>query len=637
MPNFGASAEEWDNFSRVLGLTSDLLPVVSNPGATISPQSTLKRLGKTPSLYNRRGAVVGVPGWTSYQATEGEVSLWGATPDYGICLQTRDVRAFDVDVPDRGVASMIYAHLAYLNLPKRMRADSGKFSLLFRASGELQHSEFTVDGGVIELLANGQQCVVAGTHEDGCRYEFLGGLPAEIPTLTLEEVASVWSTLAVLFSTGEVSRGQATVKKEKAVAATANDPTAQYLTENGWVLGAERDGRLHITCPFEDQHTGPSSVSSTTYFPAHTGGYINGHFRCLHAHCAGRNDSEYATAVGIEDALDFDDEGQIVAKIAKSRFSIEPIVEFSKGTPLAWIVRGLLPKAEVGMIFGAGNSGKTFFIFDVTCAIARGIPWRDARTKQGKCLYIVAEGVGGFRSRARAYAKANGMPLENLDVGIIGDSPNLVESGDVLALGSALDDFGDPTLIVVDTLAAATPGANENSGEDMSVVLTHCKGLSRRTGALVMLVHHSGKDAGRGARGWSGWLGGADCQIEVTADEVSGCKTATTTKQKDGGRGTVYKYTIPVVRVGIDEDGEHVDSCYVEVDDSPEEMPLDKEDIVLQVIERETLDGLSPTLNDVWESAAVLLPGGIKDARKTLTTLIKSGVVTEDQGRVSAS
>ncbi|EKM5824266.1 hypothetical protein PU342_004757, partial [Salmonella enterica] len=50
---WGATPDEWFHFDLVLGRTDQLLPVVCNPGATISPNSKLKMLGKTPSLYNR--------------------------------------------------------------------------------------------------------------------------------------------------------------------------------------------------------------------------------------------------------------------------------------------------------------------------------------------------------------------------------------------------------------------------------------------------------------------------------------------------------------------------------------------------------------------------------------------------------
>jgi RecA-family ATPase len=44
-------------------------------------------------------------------------------------------------------------------------------------------------------------------------------------------------------------------------------------------------------------------------------------------------------------------------------------------------------------------------------------------------------------------------------------------------------------------MSAVTPGANENSGEDVGKLIEHCKLLNKKTGALVILIHHSGKDS----------------------------------------------------------------------------------------------------------------------------------------------
>lgn len=97
---YGAAPGDWDHFSLILELTEDLLPVVSNPHTEISPLSKMKDKGKTPSQFNRSGKVAGFPKWTEYRATLDDVEKWSKQPDYGICLQTRKVRAIDVDISD---------------------------------------------------------------------------------------------------------------------------------------------------------------------------------------------------------------------------------------------------------------------------------------------------------------------------------------------------------------------------------------------------------------------------------------------------------------------------------------------------------------------------------------------------------
>ena len=298
----GATPGEWSHFDLILGLSEDLLPVVCNHQAQISPQSTLSRLGKTPSQYNKKRFVIGLPDWTQRKSSQPDVHAWAKEPDYGICVQTRRVRALDVDVPGEELAQVIAqfveTHLG-VKLPKRMRSNSGKFLLAFTLEGDLAHREVPVEGGVIEFLATGQQFVAAGLHESGVPYEWRDGLPDEIPVLELEEFEGLWTMLVATFATDEASLGSGLPRKQGPTVEMA-DATADFLQQNNLVLGSGRGGSLHIKCPFEGEHSGGSSGDgSTVYFPAGTNGYQQGHFKCLHAHCKGKKDEDFEAALGV--------------------------------------------------------------------------------------------------------------------------------------------------------------------------------------------------------------------------------------------------------------------------------------------------------------------------------------------------
>src|SRR5262249_54953770 len=133
---------------------------------------------------------------------------------------------------------------------------------------------------------------------------------------------------------------------------------------------------------------------------------------------------------------------------------------------------------------------------------------------------------------------------------------------DIKAVIRELGSYGGASIVVVDTLAQATPGANENAGEDMGRVLANCKAIRRATGATVLLIHHAGKDLSRGARGWSGLRAAADAEIEISRLDDSN-RLATITKQKDGTDGAKYPFKLAVVPLGEDADGEVIDSCVV--------------------------------------------------------------------------
>ena len=308
---WGATTDDWTHFDLLLGLGADLLPVVSNPGAVVAAGSKLRGLGKTPSRYNRARQVVGIPGWTSYQASDGELARWAAEPDYGICLQTRSARALDIDVPDealaRAITDLIDEYLDFA-LPARYRADSGKVLLAFTLPGGLAKRTMRVDGGIIEFLATGQQFVAAGTHPAGARYEWAGGLPDSFPELAPETFEGLWGALTERFAIEE-SRGGAVSVRRRGEHMDLPDPVADLLREQGRVLDEDRDGALVIACPWAEEHTtGEEGDGSTVWFPAGTNGHAKGHFKCLHGHCEGRTDSDFFAAVGyVEDmAGEFD-------------------------------------------------------------------------------------------------------------------------------------------------------------------------------------------------------------------------------------------------------------------------------------------------------------------------------------------
>jgi archaellum biogenesis ATPase FlaH len=255
------------------------------------------------------------------------------------------------------------------------------------------------------------------------------------------------------------------------------------------------------------------------------------------------------------------------------RFEVIAASDFSSGAPLEWIVRSLLPRAELAVIFGESGSGKSFLTLDVCAAITRGIAWRAKRVSRGGVVYVCAEGSRGFKKRLRAYANEHKVELAELPA-VIADAPNLREPKDARAITDSIVAWakkqGQVDVVVIDTLSATTPGGNENSGEDVGLVIDHCKYISRQTGALVILIHHSGKDSSRGARGWSGLRAAADAEIEIVRN--GDYRVANVTKLKDGSDGESFSFKLKVVELGRDEEGEMESSCVIEhVDKQPEE------------------------------------------------------------------
>jgi hypothetical protein len=339
LSRFGASQDEWAHFAS-LGLVEDLLPVVSNPNATISPQSTLKTLGKTPSRYNAQHQVVGIKDWTHLRATTPQVRQWSIVGDYGICLQTRRVRALDVDVDDRDeVGRIVDLILGALGpVPMRTRAGSERVLLAFQVAGPLDKRVARLPAGAVELLGDGQQFVAAGTHLDkkGAatgRYAWAMGLPTAFPVIELEALNALWSALGGQPASQRRARRELPRPAERGPGQSVPDPVVGWLEQRGWVIPGRIDyPRLNsppsgeplvmIHCPWKIDHTSDSGPTETVYFPAGTGGYEQGHFQCLHAHCEGRPDADFLEAVGFSasfetDFTDVQDEpGQFIEPVA---------------------------------------------------------------------------------------------------------------------------------------------------------------------------------------------------------------------------------------------------------------------------------------------------------------------------------
>lgn len=305
---YGATPEEW-TLLCAQGITADLLPVVSNPKATISEKSKMKDLGKVPSRYNSEREAVGIPKWTTAQTEEREVKRWACDSDLGICVQTRSWRAIDIDIADPARAAEVreLVDMTAGRMHIRARPNSGKCLLVFQYDGPLNKRVIRTRDGIIELLATGQQFIAVGTHPSGVRYTWPGGMPGEhspVVELTLAEIDSLWSGLMEVFGISQ-SEQKAGVRPSLARSHTQmhGDPVVAFLHDNGWVRSYDNDGRVHVRCPWEDAHTTDSGETATSYFPIGVGGFETGGFRCLHAHCDTKHVGHFTAAIGYEDSL----------------------------------------------------------------------------------------------------------------------------------------------------------------------------------------------------------------------------------------------------------------------------------------------------------------------------------------------
>lgn len=267
---------------------------------------------------------------------------------------------------------------------------------------------------------------------------------------------------------------------------------------------------------------------------------------------------------------------ELLASASKPAFKLPLGVSFADDLgdtfePPDELVEGVLTAGAGSILYGDSNSGKTFLAIDMACAVARGMDWHGRKVEPGLVVYLAAESPASVKGRLQAYQRTHGCKVPNF--AIIERPVNLFE-GDmdelVLTIKAIERQAGKKVALVIgDTLARLTAGANENSGEDMGVVVRNFDYIRAETGAHFMLIHHSGKDAAKGARGHSSLRAAVDTEIEVTDTPQGRC--AEITKQRDlGTKGVRIGFRLDVVQLGETKWGKPATSCVVSPVDAPE-------------------------------------------------------------------
>jgi hypothetical protein len=121
-----------------------------------------------------------------------------------------------------------------------------------------------------------------------------------------------------------------------------------------------------------------------------------------------------------------------------------------------------------------------------------------------------------------------------------------------------------PGLIIVDTLHRFLSG-DENNAQDVKLMSDACAVIKDRTGASVLLVHHTGvsEESQHRGRGSSAWKGNMDVEIMVKKD-ANGIYIKES-KVKEGEELGPYALDLQGVPINglFDEDGDQVTSAVI--------------------------------------------------------------------------
>lgn len=185
--------------------------------------------------------------------------------------------------------------------------------------------------------------------------------------------------------------------------------------------------------------------------------------------------------------------------------------------------------------------------------IAAGKEWEGKATRQGAVVYIVGEGLGGFATRLAVMRQAYGIPI-NAPFYVIPRAVNFREDKEVVTLVKLIRQAvpaGMPiALTVIDTLARAMPGVDENSAQEVGLVIARCDAVKEELACTVMPIHHSGKDVERGMRGSNAILGAVDASLLVQTAGKGKVKVIND-NQKDGEPHRPMIFKMERVEVGF--------------------------------------------------------------------------------------
>ncbi|MFD7554662.1 AAA family ATPase [Streptomyces sp. NPDC059835] len=180
------------------------------------------------------------------------------------------------------------------------------------------------------------------------------------------------------------------------------------------------------------------------------------------------------------------------------------------------LIDGVLEQGTAAWMIGPSGSYKSFMALDMAACVAVGKHWQGREVTKGPVIYVYAEGSKGWDRRMAVWAQTYGVPEDRAPLHM---RPMPIQVGSIewLALSELVTTL-KPRLIVIDTQSQCTTGYQENSNDDMAKVVNQLNALAERSGASVLTVHHSLREAER-ARGASVLYDNVNSQLTVVPKE----------------------------------------------------------------------------------------------------------------------
>jgi hypothetical protein len=619
--------------------------------------SPLPCKGKAPSIAEWQ---------TKYAPTEEEIRAW---PGGNTGVLTGNTVVLDIDVLDPDAAQYVEELVREMfgeagtvlvrfgNPPKRaipLRADTPFAKIVYRFKDSFGNKH------KIEVLASGQQVIVAGRHPDTKQdYKWHGtdlwNVPHDdLPDTNEQELAEFLDTVAELLEehfgftrvteAGNGPNGAAAphepvdIDGELAAIAPGNIHATQLRATSSLlragtsveetvteVLAAtERVGEPTWNWKAENRKIERLCFDFVTKNPELSGTLpdaLRGAFDALVAEGGepkfrcGRDGAWSLNYTPPPNEAEAPKQPQKKSRLRFTAFDDAEVTDEPE-----FLIEGILPREGIGVLYAPPKCHKTFAAFDMAMHIALGRPYRGREVRYGPVVYNVFEGPRGFLKRAVAYRRHH---LKNHveRVPLLVQSSRLNFAKDVAELVAGIEAEGiTPVLVILDTLNRSLIGS-ESKDADMAGYLAAADKLREAFYCLVLIVHHCGLEQGR-PRGHTSLTGAADVQISIK--RVSDTSVLTVEYLKDGEDGTQLYSKLEVVDVGHGKT-----SCViVEAEPPVDERPLSERAETMLAILREHGPLFLADWNKKGRAAGVGTErrGDLRDARAELQS---KGKVTQ--------
>lgn len=592
------SNSEFERFFA-LGYTR-LIPIIP-PDADISEGSSLhKRVGthqdgrgKTPGVRGYNGRWYGFD-WIPHEADAHDLSRWAAM-GAGVGVKTgRGLVAIDADTLREDFAEIIRdaVDLFFGATPIRVgRYPKALYLVQIATDAEMPYMRVDFgprdDRGIAErceVLYDGRQFVAHGTHPKTHRPYSWPRPPvpvSDLPETTPDELRAFLEHLRQhlpdapdIVSEGsgaEVDqdslRGDPALVRRAVEAApntSAHFPSRESYLGFGYAIKAALPDDEHEAFElFSDWcarwHDGDNDPDIVAADWARMKPPFKRGARFVYDTAAEASGGAFSAAeahfspVVHKDPSPFDVQHQHEAEaLASDTFALLTVDDIVSRPPPTFLLDRHIPDVSVGFLYSAPGVGKSFLAMDIGLSLAHGLSdWHgDALhpPEDPVTLYIASEGSFDLSNRIRAWHQHRGIAQLTQRFLVIEQTIDFMRAEDVEKLVRTVRAAQiRPTLVVVDTVSRAMPGADENLQKDMTLFVRACDRVRDEFQCAVMGVHHAGKNGDM--RGSTVLLGAGDFVMRLDRPKGASVGKLTMEKQKAAEDGWDYPVLFPKVEI----------------------------------------------------------------------------------------